>query len=467
MSSPDISFEHFDPQFELGNLDVNGKPIRPRKKPGRKPNPPSPAQRKAQNRAAQRAFRERKRREMREAESTVKHCLHLRDKAIGQVRRLKTKVEELRYENNYLKGQLLTFKLTCIANRVDVPKLWDLGSVDDTGADTIALSKTKDMPQPMEIFLDKHRNIINLSQRHVSSPVSQTPDSFVCSPPSTMLALIAPQLANHLDSPFFQQLLNTDLVSGLISSTTPPMSSPSPATTTTTATTTSSSVSNTDNITSSTKVEVNHCQLKSAPPMNPVEALQYIRMVKSLDNDTRALFKPTELQRMIPHDTRIDYIPGPMMRDLMILYQDYYNANELFDLLVESSTFLGGEVGNPDCWFAPPAFLHKYWFLCPSHRPQRMDNLVDIAVGMGQEMIKMMMERKAMYFERERYADYFPSDLPSTENKNTHQKTDEVQQEQSMNLDTFPEDDFSIDAVMSMVNDLPRLTAAPSDLFAI
>jgi hypothetical protein len=42
----EISFEHFDPTLELGTLDENGKPIRPKKKPGRKPNPPSPAQRK-------------------------------------------------------------------------------------------------------------------------------------------------------------------------------------------------------------------------------------------------------------------------------------------------------------------------------------------------------------------------------------------------------------------------------------
>ncbi|KAG9305656.1 hypothetical protein G9A89_022578 [Geosiphon pyriformis] len=43
-----------------------------RKKPGRKPNPASPALRKAQNRAAQRAFRERKERHLRDLENTIK-----------------------------------------------------------------------------------------------------------------------------------------------------------------------------------------------------------------------------------------------------------------------------------------------------------------------------------------------------------------------------------------------------------
>ena len=113
----DISFEHFDPELELKNLDENGKPIKPRKKPGRKPNPPSPAQRKAQNRAAQRAFRERKRREMRDAETNIKKCLYMRDQAMKDAKQLRKKVNELRYENNFLKGQVLTLKIACVANR--------------------------------------------------------------------------------------------------------------------------------------------------------------------------------------------------------------------------------------------------------------------------------------------------------------------------------------------------------------
>ncbi|ORZ04620.1 hypothetical protein BCR42DRAFT_457132 [Absidia repens] len=725
----ETNFEYFDPEVELCTFDDQGRPVRPRKKPGRKPNPPSPAQRKAQNRAAQRAFRERKRREMREAESTVKHCLYIRDQALEETRRVKSKLEEVRYENNYLKGQLLTLKMACIANRVDVPKLWDMASQKDgiSTTDSIALSKTKDIPQPMEIFLDKHRNVISLSQHNVPSAnvagaaasltslspgpsPHHSPDSFVCSPPSTMvdlhqhetnsllssspgssysgsngcddildtnhhqqqqeqhsdtatattndlhssspssspsrqtssngtmdlsqqLSLIAPQLASHLDSPFFQQLLNTDLASGLMND------SPSPtdnnnntfvptgesdpplgmnhwlqqqnlhpkhlaavvqaisrnsvgnatplgnkkddtdtpmddhhattkasssikqeqqqsslfssgslddslqpgniagAASSGTETNDMAGMMNLDalmmddnNSPSSplaaavpeldaktglernkTKVmdeeedrstanllSLSASKLKSAPPMSPLEALHYIRTVKNLESDTQPLFKPTELQRMIPHDTRIDHIPGPMMRDLMILFQDFYNGNELFDLLLASATFLGGDVSNPDNWMVAPSFLHQYWFLCPNHRPHRLDNLVDIVVGMGQDMIKMMMERKAMYFERDRFNDYFPSDLPSTTNQHQqqqpsssppssssfyaaphedphhvslahHQQRQQQQQQQHdhelqpsgknlMTFDAFNGNDFSLDAMMTLVND--------NDLFA-
>ncbi|CAO3629839.1 unnamed protein product [Cunninghamella blakesleeana] len=663
--SPDISFEHFDPQLELGNFDINGKPIRPRKKPGRKPNPPSPAQRKAQNRAAQRAFRERKRREMREAEITVKHCLYIRDQALCEAKRLRNKIEEIKYENHYLKGQLLTYKLACVANRVDVPKFWDAGNQEGNGCDQIIFSKSDEIPQPLEIYLDKHKNIINFSQQHVaSSLLSPSPsvvsDTFECSPPSTMvnlhehesllsssptssysgsnscdsflnddelsdspsiplipniddtssetlqqqqcssislsknddesiqqnmmdmqqqLSLIAPQLACHLDSPFFRKLLSADVISGL--STITNNGTISGLDTLTTNINMDNNTDHNDIIKNSmnndneddedddiipgvnqwlkqqnlhpkhlaavtaaaklfqnkyqqdddtemidvnepitwptikpemkslddvlnnkennqtilgldsivndisvpevdlktgiervkskdienefiqsstpTKLLITENELKSAPPMKPLEALQYIRSVKNLNANVKALFKPTELQRKIPHDARIDHVPSVIMRDLMIIYQDFYNANELFKLLSESATFLGGEIGNPDCWFVPPAFIHKYWFLCPSHRPKkRMDNLVDIVVGMGQDMIKLMMERKSMYIERDRYADYFPTINDTNENNNNnitqtklsppseqYQQQDEIISN-SLSFDGFSENDFPL-----------------------
>lgn len=176
----ELAFEHFDPEFELGNLDINGKPIKPRKKPGRKPNPPSPAQRKAQNRAAQRAFRERKRREMKDAETNIKKCLHMRDQAIKDAKRLQTKVDELIYENNFLKGQLLNLKITCIANRVDVPKFWDTGRRDKMGGDTTTFSRTKDIPQALEFFLDSKKHIISSTTDNTATydtpPSSDSPE---------------------------------------------------------------------------------------------------------------------------------------------------------------------------------------------------------------------------------------------------------------------------------------------------
>lgn len=93
----------------------------------------------------------------------------------------------------------------------------------------------------------------------------------------------------------------------------------------------------------------------------------------------------------------------------MIIFQDFYDANELFNFLINTSMFLGGSPGNQDDWFVPPAFLRKYWFLIPNHKPpNRLDNVVEIVVYLGQKLQEQMLVRKRMYFEREKYADHFP-----------------------------------------------------------
>jgi hypothetical protein len=115
------------------------------------------------------------------------------------------------------------------------------------------------------------------------------------------------------------------------------------------------------------------------------------------------------LQRTVRHDTRIDAVPSAALRDHMILFQDFYNANELFDYLLENSVFLGGELGNIDAWFVPPKFFKKYWYLCPNHKHDRMDNTVEVMVQLNKKMIELMVRRKQMYIERELYSDYFPA----------------------------------------------------------
>lgn len=115
------------------------------------------------------------------------------------------------------------------------------------------------------------------------------------------------------------------------------------------------------------------------------------------------------------------------MRDYMIIFQDYYNANELFNFLLESAMFIGGELGNPDCWFVPPSFISKYWFLCPNYRPTRPDNSVELAVFFAQKMIDSLKRRKEMYIMRDKHLDQF---LPPTikETITDYDKMDEDEQ---------------------------------------
>lgn len=79
------------------------------------------------------------------------------------------------------------------------------------------------------------------------------------------------------------------------------------------------------------------------------------------------------LQRIIPHDVRIDYVPGPAIRDRMILFQDLYNMDECFNFLTETGLFIGGDVRNARNWLNSPEYSRKFWFL--SH--QLVDENID------------------------------------------------------------------------------------------
>lgn len=150
-------------------------------------------------------------------------------------------------------------------------------------------------------------------------------------------------------------------------------------------------------------------------------------------------------------------VPGAALRDHMILFQDFYDANDLFDYLAESSVFLGGELGNPDSWFVPPNFFKRYWFLCPNHKHKRMDNAVEIMVNLGKKMIDLMAQRKQMYIERDQYADYFPEPTKEQVEQQVQQVVDDEflhrddqqhlddmyqqQQQQCMEMFAMDEDD--------------------------
>lgn len=92
-----------------------------RRKPGRKPMPTSAAARKAQNREAQRAFRERKERHLKDLEDTVKKLRADRRVTLRQRDTYKSRTEQLRIQNWYLKGLILTLQLVCMQHKVVIP----------------------------------------------------------------------------------------------------------------------------------------------------------------------------------------------------------------------------------------------------------------------------------------------------------------------------------------------------------
>ncbi|KAK3842060.1 MAG: hypothetical protein J3R72DRAFT_443544 [Linnemannia gamsii] len=64
----------------------------------------------------------------------------------------------------------------------------------------------------------------------------------------------------------------------------------------------------------------------------------------------------------LPHDRRIDYVPCPKLRAQMIVHQQRYNADELFQLLIDEAVCHGPPL-HKDSWQLPEAFFDRFGFL--------------------------------------------------------------------------------------------------------
>ncbi|KAF9170604.1 hypothetical protein BGX21_011045 [Mortierella sp. AD011] len=64
----------------------------------------------------------------------------------------------------------------------------------------------------------------------------------------------------------------------------------------------------------------------------------------------------------IPHDPRIDLVPCPKMRAQMILHQNKYDHDELFQLLVEKAVCHGSPL-DEHSWELPDEFFDRFGFL--------------------------------------------------------------------------------------------------------
>jgi hypothetical protein len=169
--------ESISMEQEVSSPQQSGQPIKIRKKPGRKPNPASPALRKAQNRAAQRAFRERKERHMRELEIAIKQIREQRDKLHIENEQLKADQEIMRSENWYLKGIVLTLQLVCFQHNLVIPQhgpyineqaLSVLAqSIPESISTYISVNASNKLPIPSKLF--GYRHTMKQRDRYLSS----------------------------------------------------------------------------------------------------------------------------------------------------------------------------------------------------------------------------------------------------------------------------------------------------------
>ncbi|KAI9286740.1 hypothetical protein BC943DRAFT_321304 [Umbelopsis sp. AD052] len=358
-------------------VDEHGNPIKIRKRPGRKPNPQSPAIRKAQNRAAQRAFRERKERHLKDLETTIHGLRQQRSQLVKELNTTRENLEAFRAENWYLKGVMLTLQFVCLQKHMSIPQ-----HSPYLGEDTLR-KMAQTIPHAIDAYVTAYtRNNMaykpNLggSDNVFKVPVpeaSLSPSAFSTSndnistfdSPELIREFSPEQSRSVHDQPIFddikpepsddtdmlinqepvddemvkeeQHLLEEDIqLSGK------GLSTPKPA--------------------------VNAANIE--PSMSAVAAIQRIRLqlrVQKAFSDhagkTELNIQPTILQLSIPHDPRIDLIPTSHMRDRMIIFRDQFDLDECFALLLRGAVCHGGDPTKAECWELPVEFFKRYWFL--------------------------------------------------------------------------------------------------------
>ncbi|KAG2225390.1 hypothetical protein INT45_010026 [Circinella minor] len=332
-----------------------GQPIKVRKKPGRKPNPASPALRKAQNRAAQRAFRERKERHLRELETAVKQIREQRDKLQAENEQFRQDTDILRSENWYLKGIVLTLQLVCFRHNLVIPS--HSPYMNEEALSLLAQS----IPEPISAYLSANaNNKLPVPTRLFDFSPSKPRDRYLS---QGSLFITKDGVSNQAPTKFEKFPSANNNITGN-SSSMEDLASELPAL---------------------SPVEE---EIPLPPPPKAFEepitsnlaAIQILRLRLRLQSACAQMesapfaIQPTVLQLTIPHDPRIDLVPTPHMRDRMILFRDLFDLDDCFRCLIGNSVFHGGDPALAANWQLPPEFFDKFWFLTIDFSLQRTTN---------------------------------------------------------------------------------------------
>ncbi|RCI00184.1 hypothetical protein CU098_010155 [Rhizopus stolonifer] len=368
-----FTFQHFDQECDFGVVTEDGQCIRKRKKPGRKPNPSSTEKRRAQNRDSQRAYRQRESNRKQEFEKEKGYY-------VDEIRNLKKKLAQSEYEAKYLRAIVLHLTLSFLTERGTVPHFWAndeivsdlLGSApvmreEDSGNNPALLKvvlkneRIADLDQAMYNTFQTE-SAINCSKNTISRATNTT--SFTAIQYLSMNK--GPQQPNFPTQP--DKMLPQEIVECDFSDKEQEYvrleSLPQKE---------KESASINNNQLTVHKRAFRHVLLK--PPsqqtaddlvkMSPLQALHVSRLqlkISSIGELTNILV--AALQKIVPHDIRIDYVPGHSIRDRMILFQDYYDMDECFNHLTQNVVFTGGDIRIVKNWsITNPEFSSKFWFI--------------------------------------------------------------------------------------------------------
>jgi hypothetical protein len=347
------------PQF-----DENGQPIKIRKKPGRKPNPASPALRKAQNRAAQRAFRERKERHLKDLEGTIRQLREQRNSAVKELNQTKSKMDSFRAENWYLKGVVLTLQFVCLHHNIHIPTHSPYLTEE-------ALSEmAKKTPHAIEAYVNAYtRNNINLKPTmaaHFANAANEKES------PKAATATTATSVDD--DDDMIDGNGEDDDDQRRLSE-----SSESPSFV---------KIEEEDDETMTQWLKQHNEKKKrkqeekeeeTQPNPSSVSAIQRLRLQLRLQSTISNIGKsavrlqPTILQLAIPHDPRIDLIPTPHMRDRMIIFRDQMDYDRCFAMLINGALYHGGDPTMSASWELPPEFFTEFWYLAINYDVNRTE----------------------------------------------------------------------------------------------
>ncbi|GAA5811126.1 hypothetical protein MFLAVUS_004555 [Mucor flavus] len=379
MSSNEYSLpqeSYSQPMQSPTGYDMNGQPVRIRKKPGRKPNPASPALRKAQNRAAQRAFRERKERHLKDLETTIHNLRNQRNNATRELNALKGNLESYKAENWYLKGVVLTLQFICMHHNINIPTHSPYLSEE-------ALAKmAQTAPHAIEAYVNSYtRNNFNLKStmsyhfvdnNNIQEPVSsESPHSY------------------HDQEESMDYSVTEEDYHSIASPSPQPQPQPQPQL---------MKEEETDSNQPAWKSSFNDATSPLHPPTSSLDAIQHIRLklgvqstLNNADDQAAARLKPTILQLAIPHDPRIDLIPTPHMRDRMIIFRDQMDYDRCFTMMLNEAVYHGGDPTMSESWELPADFFSEFWYLTidydikKTNKWRRRKGLADVAPGPQQQ----------------------------------------------------------------------------------
>ncbi|GAN08382.1 hypothetical protein MAM1_0201d07891 [Mucor ambiguus] len=409
-------------------FDEHGQPIKIRKKPGRKPNPASPALRKAQNRAAQRAFRERKERHLKDLEGTIRQLREQRNSAVKELNQTKSKMDAFRAENWYLKGVVLTLQFVCLHHNIHIPTHSPYLTEE-------ALSEmAKTTPHAIEAYVNAYtRNNINLKPT-MAAHFANSPATDKGSPEqptyndaddedeqddTEMMDENNQQDEDDQDDEYSEQRTSESNAADYrrhssLSSDTPyhvKLEEEDDETMTQWIKQHNENKKLRDQAKKDkeeagkskkddgTSTEENGGDDKQPNPSS-ISAIQRIRLqlrVQSTISNigkSSARLQPTILQLAIPHDPRIDLVPTPHMRDRMIIFRDQMDYDRCFAMLLNGALYHGGDPTMSASWELPAEFFSEFWYLAINYDVnrtntwRRLKGLPEIGVSTTKEAPK-------------------------------------------------------------------------------